>query len=165
VATQWIPWDLFEANCDPSIVVQEEPDGNGLFAGWDVARNRDLSVVWFSKLVGDINWTRAILVMANVPTPDQTARVARIMPHVHRLCIDRTGMGLQIFEAMDRLFPGKVEGISFSTATKEDDGHDGEAAHGRAALPASERPSRLAEFPLCPKVNHLPGPDSIRCRT
>ena len=28
-------------------------------------------------------------------------------------------MGLPIFETMDRLFPGKVEGISFSTATKE----------------------------------------------
>lgn len=116
---QWIPWELYEANCDPSIVVPEEPNGSGLYAGWDVARNRDLSVVWFSELVGDITWTRAILVMANVPTPDQTARVARIMPHVHRLCIDRTGMGLPIFETMDRLFPGRVEGISFTTATKE----------------------------------------------
>jgi phage FluMu gp28-like protein len=116
---QWIPWELYESNCDPSIGVQEEPDGSGLYAGWDVARNRDLSVVWFSELVGHITWTRAILVMANVPTPDQTARVARIMPRVHRLCIDRTGMGLPIFETMDRLFPGKVEGISFTTATKE----------------------------------------------
>jgi phage FluMu gp28-like protein len=41
------------------------------------------------------------------------------MPRVHRLCIDKTGMGLPIFETMDRLFPGQVEGISFSTATKE----------------------------------------------
>jgi phage FluMu gp28-like protein len=58
-------------------------------------------------------------VMANVPTPDQTTRVAQIMPRVHRLCIDKTGMGLPIFETMDRLFPGQVEGIGFSTATKE----------------------------------------------
>jgi len=28
-------------------------------------------------------------------------------------------MGLAIFETMDRLFPGKIEGISFSTTTKE----------------------------------------------
>ena len=116
---QWIPWQLYEMNCDPSIVVQEEPDGRGLYAGWDVARNRDLSVVWFSELVGDVTHTRAILVMENVPTPDQTTRVASLMPRVHRLCIDKTGMGLPIFETMDRLFPGKVEGISFSTATKE----------------------------------------------
>jgi phage FluMu gp28-like protein len=117
--SQWIPWELYEANCDPSIVAQEEPDGQGLYAGWDVARSRDLSVVWFSELVGDITWTRAILVMANVPTPDQTARVSEIMPRVHRLCVDKTGMGLPIFETMDRLFPGQVEGISFTQQTKE----------------------------------------------
>jgi hypothetical protein len=107
------------ANCDPSIVVREEPDGDGLYAGWDIARNRNLSVVWFSELVGDITWTRAILVMADVPTPDQTERVARIMPRVHRLCMDKTGMGIPMFATMDRLFPGKVEGIAFGTATKE----------------------------------------------
>jgi phage FluMu gp28-like protein len=120
--SQWISWELFEQNVQPGLVVDEEPSLVGepdLYAGWDVARNRDLSVVWFSELVGDITWTRAILVMANVPTPDQTARVARIMPRVHRLCIDKTGMGLAIFETMDRQFPGKVEGVSFSTATKE----------------------------------------------
>src|SRR6266702_1282132 len=104
---------------DASLVVPEEPEGKGLYAGWDVARNHDLSVVWFSELVGDITWTRAILVMEKTPTPDQVDCVARIMPRVHRLCIDRTGMGLPIFETMDRRFPGKVEGISFSTATKE----------------------------------------------
>jgi len=116
---QWIPWELYEMNCDPTIAVEEGPSGYGLYAGWDVARSRDRSVLWFSELVGDVTHTRAILVMENVPTPDQTARVASIMPRVHRLCIDKTGMGLPIFETMERLFPGKVEGISFSTATKE----------------------------------------------
>src|SRR5438046_7122431 len=57
--------------------------------------------------------------MENVPTPDQTTRVASLMPRVHRLCVDKTGMGLPIFETMDRLFPGKVEGISFSQQAKE----------------------------------------------
>jgi phage FluMu gp28-like protein len=117
--SQWIPWELYEANCDPSIVVEEEPRGSGLYAGWDVARSRDLSVVWFSQLGGDVTVTRGVLVMAKTPTPDQTARVARIMPRVHRLCVDKTGMGLPIFETMDRLFPGKVEGITFTQQTKE----------------------------------------------
>lgn len=117
--SQWIPWELFEANCDPEARADEEPAGTGLYAGWDVARSHDLSVVWFSELVGDITWTRGILAMANVPTPDQTTRVAQIMPRVHRLCVDKTGMGLPIFETMERLFPGQVEGIGFSTATKQ----------------------------------------------
>jgi phage FluMu gp28-like protein len=117
--SQWIPWELYEMNCDPTITVEEEPRGEGFYAGWDVARSRDLSVVWFSQLVGDVTHTRGILAMKGVPTPDQTTRVAAIMPRVHRLCIDKTGMGLPIFETMERLFPGKVEGISFTQATKQ----------------------------------------------
>jgi phage FluMu gp28-like protein len=75
--------------------------------------------VWFSELVGDITWTRGVLVMANLPTPQQTERVSQLMPRVHRLCVDKTGMGLPIFETMDRQFPGQVEGISFTQQTKE----------------------------------------------
>ena len=117
--SQWIPWELFVANCHDGASAAEWPAGNGLYAGWDVARSRDLSVVWFNELVGDITWTRGVLVMPKMPTPDQTARVSDIMPRVHRLCVDKTGMGLPIFESMDRLYPGKVEGISFSQQAKE----------------------------------------------
>lgn len=48
--------------------------------------------------------TRGVLVMRNMPTPDQTELVSRIMPRVHRLCIDRSGMGVPIFETMERAF-------------------------------------------------------------
>src|SRR2546421_11145547 len=97
----------------------EGPVGGGSLAGWAAARSGGLSVVWFNELVGDITWTRGVLVMPKMPTPDQTARVSEVMPRVHRLCVDKTGMGLPIFETMDRLFPGKVEGISFSQQAKE----------------------------------------------
>jgi phage FluMu gp28-like protein len=69
--------------------------------------------------VGDVTVTRGVLVMKNVPTPDQTAAVAKIMPRVHRLCIDKTGMGIPIFETMASQFYGKVEGITFTQQTKE----------------------------------------------
>jgi len=160
--SQWISWDLFSANIEPGLVVGDEPQGNGLYAGWDIARNRDLSVVWFSELKGDVTWTRAILVMENVPTPDQTERVARIMPRVHRLCMDRTGMGIPMFETMDRLFPGKVEGISFGTATKE-------TLATSAKRRMEERRCRLQNdqavwqsFRSLRRSTHLAGPDSLR---
>ena len=50
--------------------------------GWDVARSHDLSVVWFDELVGDVTITRGVLVMRNMPTPDQTEIVSRIMTAV-----------------------------------------------------------------------------------
>jgi len=117
--SQWISWDLFASNIEPGLVVDDNPQGTGLYAGWDIARSRDLSVVWFDQLVGDVAVTRGVLVMRNMPTPEQTARVALLMPRVHRLCVDKTGMGLPIFETMERMFPGKVEGISFTQQSKE----------------------------------------------
>jgi phage FluMu gp28-like protein len=136
--SQWIPWELFSANIEPGLVVDDNPQGSGLYAGWDVARSRDLSVVWFDELVGDVTVTRGVLVMRNMPTPDQTEVVSRIMPRVHRLCIDRSGMGVPIFETMERAFYGKVEGINFTQQTKET-----MATHTKRRL--EERKCRLPE--------------------
>ena len=137
--SQWIPWDLFSANVEPGLVVDDNPQGSSLFAGWDVGRGRrDLSLVWFDDLVGDVTITRGVLVMRSMPTPDQTEVVSRIMPRVHRLCIDKTGMGLPIFEAMDTAFYGKVEGITFTQQTKET-----MATHTKRRL--EERKCRLPE--------------------
>lgn len=117
--TEWIPWELFSDNVEPGLVVDDNPQGTGLYAGWDVGRRRDLSVVWFDEKVGDVTVTRGLLVMRNMPTTEQTDLVSRIMTRVHRLCIDKTGMGLPILETMERAFYGKVEGIGFSQQTKE----------------------------------------------
>jgi phage FluMu gp28-like protein len=136
--SQWIPWELFSANIESGLVVDDNPQPSGLYAGWDIARSRDLSVVWFDELVGDVTVTRGVLVMRNMPTPEQTELVSRIMPRVHRLCIDKTGMGLPIFETMDRAFYGKVEAITFTQQTKET-----MATHTKRRL--EERKCRLPE--------------------
>ena len=94
--------------------------GEGLFyAGWDIARNRDLSVIWVNELVGDVTWTRAVVEMKNTPTPDQIREARSLMPSLRRLVIDKGGMGLAIFEALEREFPGQVEGIQFTQQKKE----------------------------------------------
>ena len=35
--SQWIPWELFAANCHDGASAAEWPAGSGLYAGWDVA--------------------------------------------------------------------------------------------------------------------------------
>jgi len=42
-----------------------------------------------------------------------------LMPMIRRMAIDRSSMGLTIFEQLDRDFPGKVEGVLFTRAIKE----------------------------------------------
>ena len=99
--------------------IARSPDQPMLYAGWDIARNRDLSVIWINELVGDVTWTRGVIEMKNTPTPDQIREARSLMPNFRRLVIDKGGMGLVIFEALEREFPGQVEGIQFTQQKKE----------------------------------------------
>ncbi len=129
--SQWISPELFqscvssEATADFRWPVDDlrrgdrQPAIESLYAGWDIARNRDLSVIWLSELVGEITWTRGVIEMRNVSTPEQLRRARALLPMVRRMTIDRSGMGLVIAEQLDQEFPGKVEGIQFTQPTKE----------------------------------------------
>lgn len=142
---QWIPPELFErcvsqeASTDftkqsadhADFTDSEKPSGgslpsassaksaDSLYAGWDVARKRDFSVIWLVELVGDVTWTRGVIEMRNLPTPDQVRQARSMMPLVRRMEIDQSGMGLAVFEALEREFPDKVEGVQFTAARKE----------------------------------------------
>lgn len=127
IASQWIPPELFAANLDTTGEASlGDADGNpdtkfnGLYAGWDIARNKDLSVIWLAQVVGDISWTRGVVQMRDVKTPDQIKRARALMPYVRRMCIDKSGMGLVIFETLEEEFgKSQIEGIQFTLPNKE----------------------------------------------
>src|SRR5206468_5382721 len=91
----------------------------GLYTGWDVARNRDLSVIWFIERVGDISWTRGVIEMRDQSTPSQMAEARKLMPMIRRLVIDKSSMGLTIYEQLYQEFGDAIEGVQFTLATKE----------------------------------------------
>jgi len=76
-------------------------------------------VIWINELVGDVTWTRAVIEMKDTPTPDQIREAQSLMPNLRRLVIDKGGMGLVIVEALERGFPGQVEGVQFTQQKKE----------------------------------------------
>jgi phage FluMu gp28-like protein len=117
--SQWIPHGLFERCVSPEASTEFTPGANAIYAGWDIARKRDLSVIWLSELVGDVTWTRGVIEMRDLPTPDQVQRARVLLPLVRRMEIDQGGMGLAIAETLAREFPDKVEGIDFTAAKKE----------------------------------------------
>jgi len=90
-----------------------------LYAGWDVARNRDLSVIWLIETVGDISWTRGVIEMRDQSTPSQMAEARKLMPMIRRLVIDKSSMGLTIYEQLYQEFGDAIEGVQFTLATKE----------------------------------------------
>ena len=136
-ASEWISPELFQQCVSSEAATQlgtsdERPETRdkragsslasrlpSLYAGWDIARNRDLSVIWINELVGDVTWTRGVIEMKNTPTPDQIREARSLMERLNRLVIDKGGMGLVIFEALEREFPGQVEGIQFTQQKKE----------------------------------------------
>lgn len=127
-ASQWIGPELWQS-CVSSEATSEFGMRNSesatrvatgdLYAGWDIARKRDLSVIWIAELVGDVTWTRGIITFRNMPTPDQVKEARALLPRLRRMTIDMSGMGLAIFEQLAREFPGKVEGVSFTQPVKE----------------------------------------------
>ncbi|MGH3430874.1 MAG: terminase large subunit domain-containing protein [Mycobacteriales bacterium] len=146
IASQWIPPDLFERCVDggaSDAKTEAELDEAlyGLLAGWDIARNKDLSVIWLTEAVGDISWTRGVIEMKDMPTPDQMAIARRLMKRIRRLVIDKTSMGLSMFEQLEREFGGsRVEGVHFTLQTKEALAVQGKRRmeEGRVRLPDSD---------------------------
>lgn len=97
--------------------------GGPLYAGFDVGRKRDLSVLWVVEKVGDVRWTRTVKVFDRVNFTAQEGAINQIMmnPRVVRLCIDSTGIGLQLSERMqDHWGSHRVEAVNFTSAVKSE---------------------------------------------
>ncbi|MGH9325429.1 MAG: terminase large subunit domain-containing protein [Terriglobia bacterium] len=121
---QWISAELLQSciSSEASAALNSEftiQNSEYLYAGWDIARNRDLSVIWLAESIGDVTWTRGVIEMRNLPTPDQLRRARELMPLVRRMNVDQSGMGLAIAEQLVQEFPGKVEGVQFTQPSKE----------------------------------------------
>jgi phage FluMu gp28-like protein len=120
--SQWISPELYGRSTSPEASLDLHVASLGpdmLYAGWDIARSHDLSVIWLCELVGDVTWTRGVVQMRNTPTPDQVREARSLMPYIRRMEIDQGGMGLAISEALAREFPDKIEGLQFTSAKKE----------------------------------------------
>jgi phage FluMu gp28-like protein len=88
------------------------------YAGWDVARNIDLSVVSFGQPVGEILRVVGCLELEGT-VPAQVREAAAHMTHVDRTAVDMTGMGIGFHDNLDEARPGTVEGVTFTQPTKE----------------------------------------------
>jgi phage FluMu gp28-like protein len=94
--------------------------GAELYAGYDVGRKHDFSVLWVAQRVGDVLWTRLINVLDRASHPAQQDLVDALMsnPCVRRICIDEQGVGSQLAEHAMRRFGSRAEGVSLSSPVK-----------------------------------------------
>lgn len=113
----WLPLELI-ANAEHDGATIDWPAGyepvGPLFAGIDVARDHDATVMWIDELVGDVAWTRAIIVLHGTPFPEQHDILAPLVRMTTRTCIDSTGMGVALYDYLNKSCPGTAMGINFA---------------------------------------------------
>jgi phage FluMu gp28-like protein len=76
-------WDFLQAGTSHPV-----------FLGIDFGRTNDPTVCWTLQTVGDIDWTREVLVLEKMDSPDQQQILRDRIKGATRVCFDYTGPGI-----------------------------------------------------------------------
>ncbi len=121
-----LPYDLLQARVDPELPyaldMSRLSECGELFAGFDVGRRHDLSVLALVERQGDAMIARGFVELAQTPFDAQEQLLERMLalPNVERLCIDASGIGLQLSERLHQRHGRRVEPVTLSAPVKED---------------------------------------------
>lgn len=115
-ASAWLTHELISAAEHETAGKPELYGGNPCYVGVDIARRRDLFVIWVWEQIGDVLWTREVITRQNIPFAEQDRLLDDVMKryHVVRLAPDQTGMGEKPVEDMQRRYGSIVEGVILS---------------------------------------------------
>lgn len=131
-----LPYDLL-AKCENVLAETDmsleelrarKRNGSRFFSGWDFGRTNDPSVLWLLEQVGDVYWTRKVMVERNANTVDQFNRAKPYIELCDKVCVDYTGPGVGFGDMCAKEFgasrngtdPVKVELCVFTTELKRD---------------------------------------------
>jgi len=92
-----------------------------LYAGIDIGRKHDLTVLWVAEQLGSVLYTRHVEAMRNLRKSEQEAILWPWIEQCERVCIDATGLGIGwVDDAQDRFGAHRVEGVTFTQRVKEE---------------------------------------------
>lgn len=120
-----LPYELIQGCEVANLKLIEDPAAvtGTCYAGFDVGRKKDLSVLWVDEKVGDVYWTRCLRVLDKVNFTAQEDLLDRLLANgaVKRLCIDSTGIGMMLAERLQgRWGAYRVEAVNFTAASKSE---------------------------------------------
>lgn len=91
-----------------------------LFAGLDIGRKKDLTVLWVIEQLGDVFYTRHIERLQNMRKSEQEKILWPWLEQCDRTCIDATGLGIGwADDAQDQFGQHRIEAITFTQRIKE----------------------------------------------
>lgn len=92
-----------------------------LFAGVDIGRKRDLTVLWVLERLGDSWYTRHVEALQNMTKADQEKVLWPWFERCVRVCIDATGLGIGWADDAARRFGDRrIEPVVFTGRIKEE---------------------------------------------
>ncbi len=91
-----------------------------LYAGIDIGRKKDLTVLWVVEQLGDVLYTRHVEAMQNMRKSAQEKIIWPWIERCDRTCIDATGLGIGWSDdAQDEFGESRVEAVTFTPHVKE----------------------------------------------
>lgn len=104
------------------IDLSEIKSRNGLlYAGLDIGRKKDLTVLWVLEKLGDVLYTRLIIELKAMSKPDQEKILWPILGIINRSCFDYTGLGIGWGDDAQKKFGEyAIELVTFSGRVKEE---------------------------------------------
>src|SRR4051812_3543821 len=123
-----LPYELI-ATCEDEGATEARGPGatSTLMCGIDFGRQRDRTVCWMFEKVGDVLWTREVLVLEKMSTPEQVEILRPRLAAAQRACLDYTGAGVGLGDYLAREFGahdpaqhrcGKIELCQFTAGLK-----------------------------------------------
>lgn len=113
----------------PEFLSSAPGSGRDIRLGIDFGRTNDPTVCWMFERVGDVCYTREVLVLKNCPTPAQEEILRSRIRVARRVCFDYTGPGIGMGDHLVQEFGqwnpgkhefGKIELCTFTVAFKRD---------------------------------------------
>lgn len=93
-----LPYDLIQSCEHPEASADFDMNfagsSNPLWLGIDFGRRKHLTVCWCLEQIGDVLWTRGIIALHDMSTPEQVAALTPIIRRAKRVSLDYTGPGV-----------------------------------------------------------------------
>lgn len=116
----FLEYDLIASAEYPANSDWQKQGGGVLYAGVDIGRKKDLTVLWVIEQLGDVFYTRHVEALQGMRKSDQEKIIWPWFERCHRICIDATGLGIGwADDAQDKFGASRVEAVTFSPRVKE----------------------------------------------
>jgi phage FluMu gp28-like protein len=96
------------------IAAKLEQASGRIVCGIDVGREHDATCLWVDEILGDVAYTRLVAWLHNISFPHQFRMMQPVVRQSSHMAIDKTGMGVGLYDDFNEANPGRILGVSFA---------------------------------------------------